>query len=141
MPHQSDQDLYNILSLATLQDTNPEFIHQYVVDAFTAQHADDHTRPIALALALAGLYLHYEKGYTGKQIQRIHVDMAEGKKLWPRFVLPKDRGSIGIRDIMKIDPGSKRNHMIEMWGLSVWHAWRENRQLVIDWLASELHIS
>ena len=69
-------DLYNQLALYTLAHPDPRFIHQLVVDAYTAQNADDNTKPIALVFALIGLYLHIEKGYTGKQVQRAHMQLA-----------------------------------------------------------------
>jgi hypothetical protein len=59
-------DLYDQLSLYTLSHADPSFIHQHVVDAFAAQHADDRTKPITLTFALVGLYLHAERGFSGK---------------------------------------------------------------------------
>jgi hypothetical protein len=37
---QSEQDLYNELAFYTLALGDPAFIHQNIVDAFAAQHAD-----------------------------------------------------------------------------------------------------
>jgi hypothetical protein len=34
---------------------DPSFIHQYVVDAFAAQQADEQTKPMKLTFALVGL--------------------------------------------------------------------------------------
>jgi hypothetical protein len=81
----SDQDQYNQLAFYTLAHKDPAFIHQHLVDAFLAQHADKSTKPITLVFALIGLYLHVEKGYTGKQVQLAHMQMAKRKKQW---VLP-----------------------------------------------------
>lgn len=64
-----EQQMYNQLAFYTL--SHPDkifFIHQLVVDAYTAQHADAQTKPIAITFALAGLYLVVEKNYTGKQV-------------------------------------------------------------------------
>ena len=85
-------DLYNQLAFYTLAHPDPSFIHQLVVDAYTAQNADDSTKPIALDFALIGLYLHIEKGYTGKQVQRAHMQLANRTKTWPKLTLPTNRG-------------------------------------------------
>jgi hypothetical protein len=55
-PH--DREQYNELLYYTLchQDIG-YFIHQHVVDAYTAQTADNNTKPIAIIFALVGLYL------------------------------------------------------------------------------------
>ena len=75
---------------------DPAFIHQHVVDAWTLQHADEHTKPIAITFALAGLYLHCERGYTGKQVQRVHMLMARRKQTWPTFAFPCERGTMTV---------------------------------------------
>src|SRR5438067_3221775 len=49
---------------------------QHVVDAYAAQTARASTKPITLAFALVGLYLHLEKNQTGKQVQRVHMLLA-----------------------------------------------------------------
>jgi hypothetical protein len=66
-------DLYHELSCYTLAHPDPSFIHQHIVDAYTAQHARETTKPIALVFALIGLYLHVEKNFTGRQVQRFHM--------------------------------------------------------------------
>lgn len=68
MPSQSDQEAFNELSYYTLSHGDPAFIHQYIVDAYAAQHADEKSKPITVAFALIGLYLHIEKHYSGKQV-------------------------------------------------------------------------
>ncbi len=56
----SDQEAYNELSYYTLSHPDPAFIHQNIVDAYTAQHAGQDTKPIAITFALIGLYLSVE---------------------------------------------------------------------------------
>src|SRR5215469_6936305 len=92
----SAQDQYNELACYTLVHTNPTFIHQHIVDAFGAQHADEQDKPIRPAFALLGLYLYIEKGYTGKQVQRAHTLLAEKRKRWPTLDLPVRRGDVTI---------------------------------------------
>jgi uncharacterized protein DUF5946 len=67
----SDTELerYRELCAYTLNHRNPCFIHQYVVDAFAAQHVDTASKPITLTFALVGLYSHVERNQAGKQVQ------------------------------------------------------------------------
>ena len=55
-----DRAAYDELASYTLAHGDPAFIHQHVVDAFAAQHATDDSKPIGVAFALIGLYLHVE---------------------------------------------------------------------------------
>jgi len=130
-----EQELYNELAYYTLAHGDPSFIHQLVVDAFTAQHADENTKPIAITFALIGLYLHLEKGYTGRQVQLAHMKLAGGgKRQWPKFALPDEKGAIWASDVLAAPPGPERDRAIERWCASVWDAHKENRDRVIDLL-------
>jgi hypothetical protein len=77
----SDDNLYSELAYYTLAHSDPAFIHQYVVDAYTAQTADESSKPISVVFALIGLYLHVEKGYNGKQVQHAHTRLANRQNL------------------------------------------------------------
>jgi len=80
----SEEDAYNELCAYTLAHRgSPEFIHQYVVDAFAAQHADERTKPIGLTFALLGLYLAVERHFTGRQVQRAHMQLAVASRSGP----------------------------------------------------------
>src|SRR5436305_5181630 len=103
--HLLPQDAYNELAYYTLSHHNPEFIHQNLVDAYTAQNAHEKTKPIAIAFALIGLYLHVEKGFTGRQVQLAHMQLANQQKSWPAFDLPETRGSITVFDVLATQPG------------------------------------
>ena len=76
----SDQDVYNELSYYTLAHPDPAFLHQNIVDAYAAQHADESTKPIVIVFGLIGLYLHIERNFTGKQVQRAHSSWRNGAK-------------------------------------------------------------
>jgi hypothetical protein len=138
--HDQDRDQYTELSYYTLSHPDPSFIHQHAVDAFTAQHADSHTKPIALAFALIGLYLHVERHQTGKQVQHVHTLLARRRKHWPRFPQPRpeSRGAISISDVLAIPAGPERDVMIDRWCASVWDAYRASRGQVIGLLRAEL---
>ena len=133
-PGLSPQDAYNELAYYTLSHQDPAFIHQNLVDAFTAQNANEKTKPIAVAFALIGLYLHLEKGYTGKQVQRAHMQLAKQQKSWPAFELPKARGNITAFDVLAVQPGKLRDEMIRNWCVSVWSAFEQSRERVIGLL-------
>ena len=90
----SNQDAYNELCCYTLAHGDRSFIHQHVVDAYAAQTADDRTKPIGLAFALIGLYLHVEKHFSGREVQRAHMLLAKHRRVWPSFPLPRNRGSL-----------------------------------------------
>ncbi len=135
----SEQDLYNELCCYTLNHAGALFVHQHVVDAFAAQHADDQTKPITLTFALVGLYLHVEKGFSGKEVQRAHMQLAREKRAWPPLALPRRRGSITVDDVMAAPAGPMRDRAIHEWCVSVWDAFAGNRDVVAS-LLRERHI-
>jgi Family of unknown function (DUF5946) len=133
------QKQYTELSYYTLSHPDPSFIHQYAVDAFTAQQADSQTKPIAVAFALIGLYLHVERNQTGKQVQHVHTLLARRRKQWPSFELPASRGDISVADVIATAPGPERDVMIDRWCASVWEAYRAGtREQVIELIRAEL---
>lgn len=130
----SVEDAYNELCAYTLQRGDADFIHQHVVDAFAAQRATVETKPINVAFSLAGLYLHVEKGWSGRQVQRAHMRLARRKRSWPTFVLPDDRGRLTVFDVMAAAPGADRDERIDAWCASVWAAFAASRYAVIEFL-------
>jgi hypothetical protein len=125
---------YHELCCYTLAHGGPEFIHQHVVDAFGAQDAGEHDKPIRLAFSLVGLYLHVEKGLAGRQVQLAHTTLARRKRAWPAFPLPHDRGRITAADVLAAPAGPGRDEMIHEWCVCVWEAFRESRWAVMDLL-------
>ena len=126
----SDREKYYELSYYTLAHTDPSFIHQHVVDAFAAQHADEHTKPITVAFALIGLFLYIEKNYSGKEVQNAHSQLARKRKQWPTFNPPVRRGKITVADVMKAAPGPERDRAIREWAASVWNAWSDSHEKI-----------
>jgi uncharacterized protein DUF5946 len=90
---------YNELQGYTLGLGDERFIHQHVVDAWMAQHADERTKPIGLTFALVGLYLHVQRGFSGRQVQRAHMFLARRKRTWPSFPLPEDLAARAFMNI------------------------------------------
>ena len=129
---------YHELCAYTLTRGDPGFIHQHVVDAFAAQLADANTKPIRLAFALIGLYLMLERSYTGRQVQRVHMLLANRHKQWPRFDHPADRGSIWPTDVLAAPAGRARDEMIVTGCASMWQGYGASRAAVLELIRIEL---
>ncbi len=134
----AEQEKYNQLAYYTLAHPDPAFIHQHIVDAYAAQTADEHIKPIAITFALVGLHLTVEKHFTGKQVQQAHMQLAKHKKQWPTFSLPQQRGAITVSDVVSAAPGKERDEMIYQWCASVWDAYKNSQQQVRDLVKEEL---
>ena len=134
--------MYDQVALYTLEHarTDPSFIHQYAVDAYAAQHAAEATKTIRTAFALIGLYLHVEKNYSGKRVQRAHMQLAKKRKQWPAFESPAHVGDVTVADVLRAKPGTDRDQMIKMWCASVWEAWRDSHPQVRDLVRTELAV-
>lgn len=122
----TQQQLLSELSFYTLSHPDKDyFIHQHVVDAFHAQTANQHTKPIQLTFALLGLYLFVKKNWSGRQVQEAHAKMASDKISWPQHPLPIERGVVTAGDVLDAAPGAERDGMIRQWCASVWQAYVE----------------
>ena len=119
------QAAYDELASYTLTHGDPAFIHQHVVDAFAAQHATATTKPITVAFALIGLYLHVERGFTGRQVQRAHMMLARRSRSWPIFPLPETRGTLTAAEVLAAPAGPARDRAISEWCAAVWSAYAE----------------
>jgi hypothetical protein len=106
----------------------------HAVDAYAAQTATRETKPIGLVFALAGLYLHVERGVSGKQVQRIHMQLGRQKRNWPAIALPPDRGAITAADVLAVPAGTTRDRAIDAWCESVWDAFRDSRGTIVELL-------
>lgn len=131
----TEREAYDELFAYTLSHRSPEFIHQHVVDAFAAQRADASTKPIAVAFALVGLCLQLERGFSGREVQRAHMTLANRSKSWPAFPLPVNRGSVNAIDVLAAPPGAKRDAAIHDWCAAVWKAYAEQAPAVRTLLA------
>lgn len=120
-----EKDAYNELCSYTLTRGDSRFIHQHVVDAWSAQHADGESKPIGVAFALIGLCLLIERNWSGRQVQHAHIQLARRRHSWPTFALPRDRGSITAIEVMAAREGSERDSAIHAWCASVWAAYAD----------------
>ena len=135
---ESEQAKYEELCFYTLAHGDPSFIHQLAVDAYRLQHVDENTKPMSIAFGLISLYLHIEKGYSGKQAQQAHMTLAKRRKQWPAFRLPAERGTVTVGDVVAAPPGQERDAAIERWCASVWAAWSGSHEQVRNLVQAEL---
>jgi hypothetical protein len=125
-----EERAFDLLCAYTLTKGDAAFIHQHVVDAFAAQHADERTKPIKITFALVGLYLLVERQVSGKQVQRVHMQLAKRKQAWPGFALPEDRGALTAVEVLAAGEGAARDAAIHQWCRSVWAAYSGSRETV-----------
>jgi hypothetical protein len=131
----SETDAYNELSAWTMSHGARDFIHQHVVDTWKAQMADESSKPIGVVFSLAGLYLHVERGFTGRQVQEAHMKMAKSRDPWPRLPLPAFRGEMKPSDVLAATEAAAREKAIHDWTVSTWKAFRASRDAIIEILA------
>jgi hypothetical protein len=128
------REAYDALCAWSWTRGDAAFIHQHIVDAFAAQQADEHTKPIAVTFALVGLYLFLEKGWNGREVQRAHMTLAARKRPWPAFTLPPDRGAMTAADVLRAAEGPARETAIRDWCASVWSAFAGDHAVVVELL-------
>ena len=117
------RDLFNELCGYSLTAQPERFLHQHAVDAYAAQHAAENPKPIATAAGLIGLFLFAEKGWTGRQAQRAHMQLGNRMKEWPAFPPPTEPGPVNVATVLASEEGSERDLTIERWAKSVWASW------------------
>jgi uncharacterized protein DUF5946 len=129
-----EEQAYHEISAYTLTHSGNTFIHQHVVDAWAAQHANAASKPIGVFFALVGLYLHVERGFTGREVQRVHMKLAADPEPWPVGPLPVLRGPTTARDVVAAPEGDARDAMIHGWARDVWNAYAQSREQVVELL-------
>ncbi len=121
---------YSDLMCYTVAKQDPEFIHQHVVDTYAAQHGGGSTRNITVAFGLIGLYLALEKGYTGKQVQKAHMRIAEVRKVWPRLEPPLRPAVLTVMDVLQAGTDGEKDAMIRKWMAAVWESWADRHSWI-----------
>jgi hypothetical protein len=112
----------------------PGFILQHVVDAFAVQTANEHSKPIGVVFGLVGLYLRVEKQFSGRQVQRVHMELGRRKRVWPVVRLPAERGGMTVVEVLAANAGSERDRAIDDWCESVWNSCIANRETIVTLL-------
>ncbi len=131
--------LYDQLADYTLSLRDEYFIHQLIVDTFAAQTFDKNTIPVKITFALVGLYLVNEKGFTGKQVQNVHIALSRKSKKWLTFPKPKEETTINIEDVLRV-PDSQKQEMIKKWSQSVWEIWKGEKEIIAALLKQYMDI-
>lgn len=67
--------------------------------------------------------------------------LARRKREWPKFDLPESRGEITVSDVLNEAAGPGRDAKIREWCASVWQAYNECHQKVLDLVSRQLHNS
>src|SRR5258705_3747741 len=104
----------------------PGFILQHVVDAFAVQTASGDNKPIGVVFGLVGLYLHVEKQFSGRQVQKAHMELGRRKREGPRLYLPEDRGRMTAADLLAASAGPRGDRAIDARCQSSWTAFSGN---------------
>ena len=61
--------------------------------------------------------------------------MARKKRPWPAIVLPRDRGSVTVFDVMGAPEGVERDTAIDAWCVAVWNTFSaDNRSTIVELL-------
>ncbi len=119
---------FDELSLYTVAQGRDYFIHQHVVDAYGAQHVNEDSKPIAAIFTLMGLYLWLERGFSGLQVQHMHVVFGKRKWSWPKIEPPCQGIAVNVATVLDAEPGPERDAMIRKWGDAVWGAYDETEK-------------
>jgi hypothetical protein len=125
--------LYGELSASNMERMDLSFIHQMCVDAYGAQHTGALVKPITTVFALVGLYLAVERGYTGRQVQKAHMELANktGKSFaWPRLEPPRRTWEVTVSDVWNAEAGEQRDQKIKEWTETVWKGWADQHDYI-----------
>ncbi|WP_281172480.1 DUF5946 family protein [Ectobacillus panaciterrae] len=85
-----------------------------------------------MAFSLIGLYYAIEQGFTGKQVQRVHMLLGQQKNKWPILPLLSKPYSLTVSDVLKEKPGGNRDDMLQEWMRDVWVCWEHQHTWVRD---------
>lgn len=69
------------------------------------------------------------------------MKLAKLRKQWVPPHLPKERGAITVRNVLAAAPGQSRDAMIRSWCVSVWEAWNESHDQILNLAKEELGIA
>ena len=132
-------DAYNELLEYTLSHPDQRyFIHQHIVDAYGAQHITENTKPVAAAASLMGLYLFVERNYSGKEVQKAHMQAGNKMKEWPKLQIPTEKARITVADVLAVFPGESRDRKIKEWVRAVWDLWRKEQKRIAQFSDANL---
>lgn len=117
------EKLYHELSAYFIMNPDISFPTQHIVDAYGAQHSGRKVKNIRTAFSLIGLYLAFECGYSGRLVQKAHIELAKSNIQWPSFDLPSNPYNFSVQDVLDEEKGANRNEMLMKWAKNVWNTW------------------
>ena len=112
-----------IVSYTALNQVQLGVWHEICVDAYRARHIGPETAPLGITFALNGLYLVYERGFTGLQAREAHSYLANQFDEWPRFEPPAKVGDVTAFEVALASDPDEHIDVLRRWGRSVWDAW------------------
>jgi hypothetical protein len=92
-------------------------------------------KPVTITFALVGLYLIFERGYTGREVHRAHMLLGKLQKKWPRFESKIKGDEITVAEILQTISKDNFKEVLSRWGKSVWDSWKpehENVKKLVD---------
>jgi hypothetical protein len=113
-----------------LSTGDPDFIHQLAVDAYAAQHSGANMKPITTAFALMGLFLTFERGFTGKEVQRAHMVLGKRRVSWPRFNPPARKAALTVSNVLQNLDRENYRGKIQQWAGAVWDTWENEHDRI-----------
>lgn len=118
------------LAAYDIERARPDFLHQQAVDAYAAQHPGPPTRPISVWFALVGLHLFADRGLTGRQVQRAHMQLARERTAWEPIQAPASLAGVTVGDVLAQPPGDQRDAALGDWARWVWSRWADHHDEV-----------
>lgn len=115
--------MYHELSAYLMMNPDVTFSTQHAVDAYGAQHSGDKVKNIRTAFSLIGLYLALEHGFSGRQVQQAHMELAKRNIEWSSFELPNKSYTLSVLDVLAIEESENRKEMLLKWARDVWNNW------------------
>lgn len=123
---------YIDLSYYTMGKHDSGFIHQHVIDTYTAQHSGGNMKTISVAFALIGLYYAVEHHFTGRQVQRVHMLLSRKNYDWSILKRPVVPYAITVENVLNENIGQNRDAMIHRRMFETWSCWGNQHQRIKD---------
>ncbi|HEX4749673.1 MAG TPA: DUF5946 family protein [Bryobacteraceae bacterium] len=135
-----EEQIFHELLAYTASKMDAAFIHQHVVDAYAVQYAREAKKPISVVFGMIGLYLHCEKNFTGREVQKAHMRLAKRRKNWFSPAIPEGGPTVEINDVLSAEPGAARDAMIHKWAAAVWETCTNARPEIVELAKTELGV-
>jgi hypothetical protein len=122
-------EAFRELSLYTLYQPVPPFIHQNAVDAYSAQHLHADMSVIQRIFGLMGLYLATEQDLNGYDIQLAHITKSKDpdRATWPLIEPQAIEFQTNVGDVLVADD---KDAAIRRWVETTWRDWEAAHKVV-----------